>query len=165
PSGVFQADTGATDNGSPITFDIQWAFSNYGLPGRQKQWIMARPLLKTSPRIQPALAMLADYATTVPTNIPTVPAASATIWGQITWGSIIWADQDAIRFDWAGIGAVGFVGAPRMTFSISTPFGALVSDGAQNILADGNGDELAISADNFAVPVQLMSLDVVFKAG
>lgn len=165
PDGVYLADAGATDNGSPITYDVQWAFSAYGMPGRQKTWTMARPLLKTSPRIQPALAMLADYASIVPTNIPTVPASAATVWGQMIWGSTLWTDPDAIRYDWAGVGAVGFMGAPRMTFSISEPVGSLVADGAGNIVQDGNSNNLAVSAANYAVPVQLLGIDVVFKPG
>jgi hypothetical protein len=163
--GVYQADTGATDNGVPVTYDVQWAFSAYGLPGRQKEWTMARPLLKTSPRVQPALAMLADYASSIPSNIPTVPATASTVWGQMVWGSTLWTDPNRIRYDWAGCGAIGFVGAPRMTFTISAPVGALVADGAGNILADGSGNEIAVSAANFAVPVQLLGIDVVFKPG
>jgi hypothetical protein len=165
PDGVYQANTGATDNGVSITYDVQWAFSAYGLPGRQKTWTMARPLLKTSPRIQPALAMLADYASSAPVNIPTVPAAAATVWGQMVWGSTLWTDPQAIRYDWAGVGAIGFMGALRMTFSISAPAGALVTDGAGNIVSDGAGNELAVSAANYAVPVQLLGVDVVFKPG
>jgi hypothetical protein len=165
PDGVYQADTGATDNGNPVTYDVQWAFSAYGLPGRQKTWTMARPLLKTIPRIQPALAMLADYASTVPMNIPTVPAVTSTLWGKMFWGSTIWTDVNAIRYDWAGLGAVGFMGAPRMTFSISLPYGALVGDGAGNTLADGSGNELSVAAASYAVPVQLLGIDIVFKPG
>jgi hypothetical protein len=163
--GVYQADTGATDNGVPVTYDVQWAFSAYGLPGRQKAWTLARPLLETSPRIQPALAMLADFASSTPVNIPTVPAAAATVWGQMVWGSTLWTDPDAIRYSWAGVGAIGFVGAPRMTFSISAPAGSPVGDGAGDTLADGAGDELAVSAATYAVPVQLLGVDVVFKPG
>lgn len=165
--GVYLADSGATDNGTPVTYDLQWAFSAYGLPGRQKTWTMARPLLKTSPRIQPALAMLADYSSSVPTNIPTVPAAAATVWGAMVWGSMLWTDPEAIRYDWTGVGAIGFVGAPRMTFSISEPVGSLVSDGGSppSTLADGNGNELAVSAATYAVPVQLLGVDIVFKPG
>lgn len=163
--GVYQADTGATDSGVPIVYDLQWAFSAYGLPGRQKAWTMARPLLRTSPRIQPALAMLADYASAAPSNVPTVPAAAATVWGQMVWGSTIWTDPEAIRYDWAGIGAIGFVGAPRMTFSISEPVGALVSDGNGGVIGDGNGNALAVSAATYAVPVQLLGVDIVFRPG
>lgn len=163
--GVYRANSGATDNGVPVTYDVQWAFSAYGLPGRQKEWTLARPLLKTSPRIQPALAMLADYASSVPSNIPTVPAVAATVWGQMVWGSTVWTDPEAIRYAWAGCGAIGFVGAPRMTFSITAPAGSSVGDGAGDALADGSGNELAVSAATYAVPVQLLGIDVVFKPG
>jgi hypothetical protein len=163
--GVYQADSGATDNGVPITYDMQWAFSAYGLPGRQKTWSMARPLLKTVPQIQPALAMLADYASSAPTNIPTVQAVTATDWGSMVWGSTVWTDPNAIRYSWAGVGAVGFVGAPRMTFSVTAAVGSLVADGNSNTVADGAGHELAVSAANYAMPVQLLGIDLVYKAG
>lgn len=155
--GVYEADTGSSDNGDTIVADVKPAFSNFGYSGA-KQFTMIRPLIKAPALIQPALEVLTDYREQIPTAIPTV----------IDPGDVLPADADEIRYDWTGATGYGVVGAPRMRVEIrgSEDVDRLSFDGVDLLLTDGPGDFL-ISRPNLPLDleVSLIGFDLQFLPG
>jgi hypothetical protein len=60
---VYQWDIGADDAGTPITYDLGGAWSNFRTPG-QKRFTMLRPLMNTVSWITPAVEMDVNYRDT-----------------------------------------------------------------------------------------------------
>lgn len=153
-SGVYQWDQGSSDNGQPIVGDVLPAFSSFGFAGRNKEFVMVRPLMNASPLISPALAMCADYQQVVPTATPTVIGENS--------------NTAQIRFDWTSDGAIGAVGAPYMRVNmVSNLSGAVLGIGNANgdiLGVDAGGDMLGVYPGlPFNVPVQLLGFDLVFN--
>lgn len=155
-SGVYQWDQGSSDNGQPIIGDVLPAFSSYGFAGRNKQFVMVRPLMNCSPLISPALTICVDYNENAPTATPTVISEIST--------------AAEIRFDWTSDGSIGTVGAPYMRVNmVSNLSGAVLGIG------DVGGDILGVNAAGdmlgiypglpFNVPVQLLGFDLVLQPG
>lgn len=119
--GVYQADTGSSDNSEIIYGDLTGAFSRFGYQG-SKQFTMIQPLLKAPSIIKPAIEVLTDYRERVPTAVPTVIAP----------GDIGDDDEDEIRYDWTSATGNGLVGAPRLRVGV-------VGSGDSDRLAIGDG--------------------------
>jgi hypothetical protein len=151
-NGVFQWDVGSDDDGAPIVATVQQAFSAFGEPGRQKLFTMIRPLLNTNALVQPALDILTDYKTGAPTAVATVVDASQT--GQ------------QIRYDWTGVGATGFVGAPIMQINLAGDQTTLIGAEAAgpDWVGSGDGYDMAITPP-YEVPCQLIGFDLVYEPG
>lgn len=107
-----------SDNGSPIRVDVQWAWSDYKYAG-EKQFKMIRPYVITDGVPRPYVDMKVDYDSTAPINQPDVsvgvPGAD---WDTATWDVDYWAAGTRTLTNWSGTGALGHVGAPRVTASI-----------------------------------------------
>jgi hypothetical protein len=154
--GVYQWDAGCSDNGAPIVADLKSAFTDFGDRGRQKRFTMIRPLLNTTPLVQPALEIDVDYQESEPTAVPTVVEQGAT------------AAQ--IRYDWTSASGIGYVGAARMQVNLvgdtSTPVLDTGSIPDADLAVDSSGDTLFTRADlPFDVPCQLLGFDIVYEPG
>ena len=155
-NGVYQWDAGSSDNGAPIVADIKSAFTDFGDRGRQKRFTMIRPLLNTTPLVQPALEIDVDYQESEPTAVPTVVGQGAT------------AAQ--IRYDWTSASGIGYVGAARMQVNLvgdpSTPLLGVGDTPPHDLAIDGGGDGLFTRSDlPFDVPCQLLGFDIVYEPG
>jgi hypothetical protein len=152
--GVYQWDQGSSDNGVPIVGDVKGAFSNFGVAG-EKQFKMIRPVMNTTPLVQPALDVDVDYQESEPTAVPTVVDQNST--------------TAEIRFDWTSVGSTGWVGAPRMQVNLvgsHSPDTLGADAGGDTVAIDNAGDGLLIDSGlPFDVPVQLLSFDIVYERG
>lgn len=155
-SGVYQWDTGSSDNGVAIVGDVKSAFTDFGDRGRQKRFTMIRPLLNTTPLVQPALEVDVDYQESTPTAVPTVV-------GQGNTGA-------QIRYDWTSASGIGYVGAARMQVNLQGDTSTPVLDGGTipdaDLAVDNSGDTLFVQSGlPFDVPCQLLGFDIVYEAG
>jgi hypothetical protein len=154
--GVYQWDAGSSDNGVAIVGDVKSAFTDFGDRGRQKRFTMIRPLLNTTPLVQPALEIDVDYQESEPTAVPTVVQQGDT------------AAQ--IRYDWTSASGIGYVGAARMQVNLvgdtSTPTLGVGDTPPHDLGIDGAGDTLFTQSDlPFDVPCQLLGFDIVYEPG
>src|SRR5579871_54559 len=153
-TGVFQWDVGASDDGQTIVADVKSAFSSFGSP-QTKRFTMLRPLLNTSPLVEPSLEMDVDYQESEPTAVPTVVAQSST--------------TPTIRYDWTSVTGIGYVGAARMQVALRDD--PSVSDVAvdaslTDVLAVDASDTVATSPGlPYDVPCQLIGFDVMYQVG
>ena len=155
-NGVYQWDAGSSDNGAPIVADLKSAFTDFGDRGRQKRFTMIRPLLNTTPLVQPALEIDVDYQESEPTAVPTVV-------GQGAPGA-------QVRYDWTSASGIGYVGAARMQVNLvgdtSTPTLGVGDTPPHDLGVDGSGDTLfAQTGLPFDVPCQLLGFDIVYEPG
>src|SRR5690606_28772508 len=58
---VYESDTGGSDAGQPITYDLRTAFNYFGQRGMLKRWTMCRPLLTTNDVVTPGIAINVDF--------------------------------------------------------------------------------------------------------
>lgn len=157
--GVYQWDTGSSDNGALITSDVACAPSDFGYAG-SKKFNMMRPLLKCAPIVQPAMDLLCDYRESIPTAVPTVVNA----------GDLSPEDVNDIRYDWTSVTGIGFVGSARMRVILqgdTSNSHISIGDGTGARLAIDDSDDLLIDRDPlpFDVPVDLLGFDVMFQPG
>ena len=155
-AGGYQWDAGGSGNGVPIVGDIKSAFTDFGDRGRQKRFTMIRPLLNTTPLVQPALEIDVDYQESEPTAVPTVVGQGDT------------AAQ--IRYDWTSASGIGYVGAARLQVNLvgdtSTPTLGVGDMPPHDLGIDGSGDVLLVRSDlPFDVPCQLLGFDIVYEPG
>ena len=153
---VFQWDRGASDNGSPIVGDIKSAFTDFGDGRRNKQFTMIRPILKTTPVVQPALEVDVDYQESSPVAVPTVVRDGAA--------------GVQVRYDWTGASGLGYVGAARMQVNLAsdpgTPMLEVNAVTGDLLAVDGSGDDLQVASGlPFDVPCQLLGFDLVYEPG
>lgn len=115
---VYKANTGNQDDGSPITFDYQSAFSDFGAKGMQKIFHMIRSLFITNGSPTVLQSMNVDFSDVEPvgTLTPTVPASST--WDTATWDGGQWAGLTP-SYQWSSVGQVGEWGAVRLSGSLN----------------------------------------------
>lgn len=151
--GIYQWDSGSSDNATAIIANVKPAFNDFGARGQLKQFTMLRPLLNTTSLIDPALEMNVDYKDSTPTAQPTVVDSGSTAQG--------------IRYDWTSVTGLGYVGAPHMQISLlgDVSVDELSVDGT-DLITTGDGFEIAIAAGTpFDVPCWLIGFDVMFRPG
>jgi hypothetical protein len=164
--GVYLWDTGAADNGNPITADSLSAFNAFGQPGLNKKFSMIRPIVRAPNAVRPALEMLTDFKLRIPTSVPTVVGAQEAYWDEAFWDSADWVDVDSIRIDWTSVTGIGYFGAPRMIVSVQSTVSSKLSTGGGDVLVTGGGDTLITESTLSAnVDVQLIGYDVQFQPG
>jgi hypothetical protein len=107
-------DSTTSDNGSDILGDGQPAFSTFGIPSN-KQFHHARVHLQTQGLVVPAIEILVDYETKVPTNVPNFDPNGA-VWDVAAWDGEFWSGEepDQIQRDWFAVAGNGYVGTIRM---------------------------------------------------
>ena len=154
-TGVFQWDVGSDDLGNPVVGDVKSAFTDFGAPGRQKQFVMIRQLLNTTSAVQPALEIDVDYQESEPTAVPTVSQQGLSV---------------GIRDEWTGAAGIGYVGAARMQVNLvgdtTTPVLGVGDIPPHDLAIDGSGDTLFTQTSTpFDVTCQLLGFDVVYQPG
>lgn len=160
--GVYQWDTGASDNGDTIVADVLPAFQDFGNRATIKNFTEVRALLRAPAIVKPALQVVTGYdLNTVPTSVQTV----------VTPADISPDDSTLIRDDWTAASGVGYVGSPRMRIAITGSDDvdrvAVTQDLADLLLVGPGGSDHILTRPNLPldVTVQLIGFDVMFKAG
>lgn len=150
-----QWDQGVLDGTNDVTFDLQSAFNDFGKAGQLKHATMCRPLLNATPNAQPAMEILTDFASGLPTSVPT---------------TIVMAGGDpSIRADWTSVAALGYYHSVRMRQILG------LDPTLTSFLADGEGNHIiAIAGENIItapvtplnnVALQVINFDVIYEPG
>lgn len=121
--GVYMWDAGSTDNGANIVADAQPAFNYFGQRGTLKQFTMLRPIMQVSRTIDPAVEMLVDFNTGIPTAVPTRIDDEGSIWGTSLWGTAIWEKGITTRYSWTSVTGLGYCASPIVRVSVGSDFG------------------------------------------
>jgi hypothetical protein len=125
--GVWQADTGFSDDGAEITGVVQQAFSYFGSKGSQKAFKMARPILISQGSIVPAVLMNVDFGSRRTQSSSYTAGTSGTAWDEGFWDTSDWLATDIISKQWQSISGVGFSGGVKLSTALQNISCAWVS--------------------------------------
>jgi hypothetical protein len=115
PGAVYQGDTGLSDNGTPITWNVEQAFSEMGAENDQKRWTQSAPFFVASGGISVALTMNVDYNSVQPAGLIPLSQSGGAQWNVALWTTpTFWADAQQIVKKWIGTNVVGTAGAMYM---------------------------------------------------
>ncbi len=115
---VFKADTGATDNGAVIDYDMMTAFNYFGQLGIQKRWTMCRPLLTTDQTVQPGIAFNVDFQDNAPIQVPTSGVQPGALWDVALWDQGLWAGDVVTQSNWTSVSGIGYCASVRMVVQV-----------------------------------------------
>lgn len=90
---------------------IQPAYSYFGVPAANKQFLMARPTFLATDRPTVICDMLADYKYRPPTGSLPYTLPSESLWDTALWDAATWGGQLNVYDDWLSVQAIGYVGA------------------------------------------------------
>jgi hypothetical protein len=111
---VYQGDTGNTDNGAAITFNVEQAFSEMQFEG-QKRWTQCQPTFIASGSLSVSMNLNVDYNSVQPSGSIPLSQNSSAIWNVSLWSTpTYWGDSQQIVNPWIGLEALGFAGALYM---------------------------------------------------
>lgn len=113
-NGVFQCDTGTSDNGSVINAVVQQAFSYFGSHGTQKKFSMVRPIFLSDGAVNPAVILNTDFNQTRTTVAPSFTSNGGSLWDVSTWDVSPWSNGNNILKQWQSVTGVGFSGGIRI---------------------------------------------------
>jgi hypothetical protein len=117
--GVWQADTGLTDDDADINGVVQQAFSYFGSKGSNKAFKMARPIIISEGSIIPALLMNVDFESRRTSLTSYTTGSAGTEWDEGFWDTSDWTMNDIISKKWQGISGVGFSGGLRLATALN----------------------------------------------
>jgi hypothetical protein len=113
---VFLADTGTNDAGSAITIDCKPAFSYFNLPGKLKNFMMARAIFQASANIAPVITLNVDFNDVINPAPPFISGGLAP-WDTSPWDITPWGDSApsiSIR-NWQGVTGLGYAASGRIS--------------------------------------------------
>jgi len=111
---VVQADTGATDQGKPIAYDIVTSFQVLGNAPQQKRATMCRPFLIANGICNPVMDVNVDYNIS-PVSSPLTTQTSQAEWDQFNWDEANWASGDFVQNNWFSVDGIGTAFAVHMS--------------------------------------------------
>lgn len=110
PSGnVFQADTGNSDNGSPISFACGQAY-NLFQQNKNKLFTMIRPLMSIQGSLTLNMSVRADFSLKNITNPLNIINPNSSPWNTSPWNTSPWTIEKTIS-EWYGCGTFGRYGS------------------------------------------------------
>jgi|SRR5882672_64566 len=117
---VFLADVGTNDAGNAITVDCKPAFSYFELPGKLKNFMMARPIFQANANIAPQITLNVDFNDVINPAPPFISGGLAP-WDTSPWDVTPWGDSNpsiSIK-NWQGIVGLGYVASARISQQVS----------------------------------------------
>lgn len=115
---VYQADRGGSDPTTSIVADMMTSYNYFGDRGKQKRWMMCRPLLTTDQTVAPGLAFNVDFQTNAPISIPQTASIGSSLWDQGVWDVALWSAGVVTQTIWTSVAAIGYCSSIRMVVSI-----------------------------------------------
>lgn len=90
--GVYEAETGSSDNGAAIQAELLTSYSQLGAPGRQKKIELIQPIIRSNATVNGGVQIAADYVdpTTDPNQSESVEISGFT-WDVSNWDEANWA--------------------------------------------------------------------------
>ncbi len=110
---VYKADSGSQDNGEPIEFDYQAAFSDFKMRSRKKFFQMIRPYLVTNGSPSLLLTMNIAFSDTEPLGTLNPGSNNSSLWDEALWDVGVWGGESAV-YQWFSVGQIDSWGAPRL---------------------------------------------------
>jgi hypothetical protein len=101
---------GAT-TGNGIAGLIQPSYSYFGMLGKNKQFLMARPTFLATDQPSVICDMLADYRYQAPSGSVPYVAPSESLWDTAVWDTDTWGGQLNVYDDWLSVQALGYTGS------------------------------------------------------
>jgi len=104
----------APSSGTPIAGTIMPAFSHFGTPALEKQFLLVRPVFTGSAQPQISIDVAVNYKYSVPAGLLPVIVSAGSLWGVGLWGFGVWGGGTEVFAEWASTGDVGFAGAATL---------------------------------------------------
>lgn len=116
---VYLADVGYSDSTTAITVDCKPAFSYFDFP-QEKQFLMVRPIFRSSAAIKPTVTLNVDFEDVVNPG-PFFTIGLSAPWNSSPWNITPWGGTVPIfqSKDWLGVSGIGYVASGRVSFSVS----------------------------------------------
>ena len=116
-SGFFDNVAYGASVGTGIRGVVQPAFSSFGAPSLEKEFVMIRTnmLGADAPGLQ--LGISIDYSVTPPIGTPSFAARAASLWDIALWDPAVWGGDFTVYSSWVSAGGVGFAGAASIITS------------------------------------------------
>lgn len=102
------------DNGGIITANGLQAFSAYGSPGLNKNFVQMRPVFNTNGSPSVACQMNLDFDLSNPTASASFSTTTAGIWDTGLWNTATWAPDFSVNQQWQGAIGIGKYAAPHI---------------------------------------------------
>jgi hypothetical protein len=135
---VYAADSGGSDAGVPIEYDLRTAFNYFSARGKLKRWTMCRPLLTTDGVVTPGLAINTDFETDAEISVPSDLQVAQAQWDAAIWDVDLWAVEERVVRDWRVVHGSGYCASVRMAGSFASDSEAILRvNGFDLIMEDG----------------------------
>lgn len=135
---VYKADIGTDDNGAPIGFFMQNAYTDCGVPAQKKLFHLAKPTLIGSAGAKFSSGVDIDYKSNASHATFSLTLPTAALWDASTskWDVVKWDTGNVYSNQWKGVSGFGFQGAPWLAGSFK---GVAFSISALNLLFEPGG--------------------------
>lgn len=141
---VYEADVGGADAEGAINADMRTAFNYFGVRGKQKRWMMCRPLITTDSQVQPGIAFNVDFKEDAPISIPSSPAFDRALWDIALWDDADWAGQITTQVSWTSVAGLGYCASIRMAVDIPQAVGT-----TSEVILQVNGFDITFETGAF----------------
>lgn len=121
-NGVFQADTGNSDNNANIIATAKPAFSYFGKRGVQKLFTMINPYFQSPARVSAFIGLNTDFADMNPTSsVPITGGGSSAPWDTSLWDITFWASSSGVSHNWQTVTGIGNAATTKIIVSTKQP--------------------------------------------
>tara|TARA_R110000787_G_scaffold25275_4_gene71093 strand:- start:6336 stop:7877 length:1542 start_codon:yes stop_codon:yes gene_type:complete len=110
---IYKADTGTSDAGSNITYEVKPAFNYFKARGVNKLFSMCRPHFTSNGAPAIAIDLNVDFSDITPTSIPSASSLNGGIWDTSKWDAADWTDSATIS-DWITVYGIGDCATPTI---------------------------------------------------
>ena len=111
---VIDSLTGEVTPGDDIQWQVQTAFSQFGMPGYQKHFKMVRPIVMSSGRVSISIACNTEYTFRNPLAPVYLSGLGLGVWDSSIWGNAYWDGGLSTYKRWAVIQGIGTAASLRM---------------------------------------------------
>lgn len=116
---VYKAETGLSDNGSPIVVSGQQAFSFFKNRGLLKLISAIRLTFRASSAAQASLTVNTDFNSKARSVSFKIGTGTATQWNEAAWNSFQWGGAETTKGKWKIVSGKGYSASVKVTASIS----------------------------------------------
>jgi len=136
---VYHADTGGTDNGSPIEAIGQTAYNYFKSRGQLKNWTMLQPLLTTDSDGRPALGISTDFKDNAVLGTPITSSIPSAVYDTALYDTDVYAIEDRTVADWTTISGIGQCASIHFRSSTNTTGDSVMRLNGFNVLMERGG--------------------------
>lgn len=104
---VFEADYADSDNGMPIAYNMQTAYTYFDDRGTTKGYKLVRPLLTAATSLSFGFGVDIDFGAQVQPIIPVTANFNQSPWNTSPWNTTPWAQGSIVYNNWHGITGIG----------------------------------------------------------